>query len=146
MKSSCFIRGRGIGEIWNGDSGPSRFRNHLFFSQSKMAAVIIAARRAHSKAYVGTHSPLMGASGQIRLNNTLGGWSFDIPDRANSTSVQGRENIQTRTQSIRNAIYKTGDTKKTPEAHKTFPATSDIVKDLELDVLVGRKVIPFFKP
>ena len=40
-----------------------------------------------------------------------------------------------------NAAHKTEDAEDQPEIRKTFPATADIIKDLEIHLLVGRKVI-----
>jgi hypothetical protein len=42
-----------------------------------------------------------------------------------------------------NAAHKTEDAEDQPEIRKTFPATADIIKDLEIHLLVGRKVILF---
>ena len=82
-------------------------------------AAVIAIRRAHSRTLGG--ASLTGTSDQFRINNTLGGLSFDIPNRS------------------RNLKQETENVKK--EKYRAFPNTADIQKDLELDVLVGRKSI-----
>ncbi len=105
-----------------------------------MAAAITAARRAHKNPYVASKSPLMGASGQYRLNNTLGGFSFDITARANSSSAKEEENVLKRAKSNTSVVCKTENNNNETDIYKKFPTNKDILKDVELDVVVGRKV------
>jgi hypothetical protein len=86
-----------------------------------MAAAVIAARRQH-RPLGGT---LGGGSEGPQTVHALGGLSFDFSDRAKSLE-DAKESQQ-----------------KWKLSHQNFPKKEDILKDLELGVLVGRNVFRF---
>jgi hypothetical protein len=83
-----------------------------------MAAAVLAARR-HARANGGTGTLAGGSEGQQSLHS-LGGLSFDFATR--TKSLAGEKESENKTNSFLN-----------------FPKKADIVDDLKLDVLVGRK-------
>ncbi len=84
----------------------------------EMAAAVLAARR-HARANGGTGTLAGGSEGQ----QSLGGLSFDFSlSRTKSLVADGEKESDNKTNSYLN-----------------FPKKADIVDDLKLDVLVGRK-------